>query len=97
MTRNLAHLYQPGAPATDVTRFDLPDERYELTIAGVRGTGARVSLYDPLTDKQLPVRRVRAGANQLTVEIPLTDSPRLLILEEVTPPAASRTAAPRGK
>jgi hypothetical protein len=97
MTRNLAHLYQPGAPATDVTRFDLPDERYELTIGGVRGTGARLSLYDPLTGKKFPVQRISAGTNQLTVEVPLTDSPRLLILEEVTPPAVSRTGQPRGR
>jgi hypothetical protein len=82
MTRNLAQLYRPGAASTDVTRFDLPDERYELTIAGVRGVGARVTLYEPLTGKKFPVRRVGAGADRLTVEVPLTDSPRLLTLEE---------------
>jgi hypothetical protein len=84
MTRNLGYLYKPEAPATDVTRFDLPDERYRLTLRGMRNiAGVRPTLYDPLTDQTAPVRVVSTTGNDtLTLELSLTDSPRLLLLSD---------------
>jgi hypothetical protein len=82
MTRNLARLYRPDAPATDPARFDMPAEVYRLTIGGIRGTGAKVSLYDPLNGTTIPVKTLGAGADRLIVEIALTDSPRLLTITE---------------
>ena len=55
MTRNLAQLYKPDARASDPTRFDLPEERYRLTIRGLQGDQARLSLFDPLDGKVRPV------------------------------------------
>ena len=52
----------------------------------MRGKGARVTLYDPLTGADVPVRVLRADAGQLTVDVPLTDSPRLLTLQEAARP-----------
>ena len=82
MTRNLAQLYKPAAPASDPTRFDLPEERYRLTIRGVQGQRAGLGLFDPLDGETRPVRVPRAGSEDIVVELPLTDSPRLLTIEE---------------
>ncbi|MCR4412111.1 MAG: hypothetical protein NUV77_06760 [Thermoguttaceae bacterium] len=82
MTRNLAHLYRPDAPASDASRFDLPAERYQLSIRGVLGPQCTARLYDPLDDKDIPMKVLRTAADQIVVEIPLTDSPRLLVLED---------------
>jgi hypothetical protein len=82
MTRNLARLYRPEAPASDPARFDLPPETYRLTIRGLRGEGLAAGLYDPLDGRDCAVNVVRAAA-EVVVEVPLTDSPRLLILEEL--------------
>jgi hypothetical protein len=86
MTRNIAKLYQPGAPASDPSRFDLPPASYRLTIGGVDGSRASVSAYDPLSDTSVPVTATGAP-DRLVVEMPLTDSPRLLELD-APPPAA---------
>jgi len=84
MTRNLGYLYKPEAAATDVTRFDMPDERYRITLRGPRNiAGVRPTLYDPLTDQTAPVRVVgTTGNDTLTLELSLTDSPRLLLLSD---------------
>lgn len=80
MTRNLALVYKKEAPAEDLTRYDMPPETFRLTLGHLSGKGAKVSLYDPLDGKDCPVKIVRADARELTVELGLTDSPRLLIL-----------------
>lgn len=82
MTRNLAHLYKSDAPASDRTRFDLPEERYRLSIGGLLGKIASLSLYDPLTGKSVPLHILSRTTEQMTVEMPLTDSPRLLTITE---------------
>jgi hypothetical protein len=82
MTRNLARLYRPEAPASDATRFDLPAERYRLTIRGVQGPQCAATLYDPLEGKDIPVTILRTAADEIVVEVPLTDSPRQLTLKE---------------
>lgn len=86
------------APAYVMTRDlsrPLPPERYRLTIGGVHGTGARVSLFDPLTGQNIPVRVLGATARQIRVDVPLTDSPRLLTITETkTLPAGLERADP---
>jgi hypothetical protein len=82
MTRDMAHLYRPGAPSTDVTRFDMPDERYQLSIGGIDGSLARVRLFDPLWDRWVPLRTTSVDSGSLTIDVPLTDSPRLLQIVE---------------
>ncbi len=83
MTRNLAQLYRPNAPATDPTRFDMPDERFILTIRakGPIPTGWQASLYDPLNGKTLPVTSKLLPDGSVRVSLPVTDSPRLLMLD----------------
>jgi len=92
MTRNIAKLYRPEAPASDPTRYDLPPADYQLTIGGVDGVNASASAYDPLTDTSTPLSVVSRAPDHLMIEIPLTDSPRLLELE--APPPQSSPAPP---
>jgi hypothetical protein len=82
MTRNLATLYQPSAPATDLGRYDLPPQEYRLTIGGVEGAHLRASATDPLSGASVPARVLSRTTTSAVVEIPLSDSPRLLELEE---------------
>ncbi|UUY05049.1 hypothetical protein LRS13_05835 [Svornostia abyssi] len=80
MTRNLARTYGgAGGPA----RFDLPEERYQLTIGGTDAARVRASAVDPLTGAAVPVDVVRrTDDGWVVVEMPVTDSPRLLILDD---------------
>jgi hypothetical protein len=79
MTTNMAKAYRGG---TDPARYDMPPETYRLTIGNVRGTGAKVSGYDPLTGANVAVKVVSRGSDRLVVEMPVTDSPRLLTVRE---------------
>jgi hypothetical protein len=80
MTRNVAKLYRPDAPASDTTRYDMPPERFRLTIRGASGLARRISLRDPLTRHDGGVRIVGQHAGKLILDVALTDSPRLLVL-----------------
>lgn len=78
MTRDVAHEYGGTGPA----RFDLPEEKYRMTIGGVKGTGAIVSALDPITGVSVPVTTIESGASKLVVEMKVTDYPRLLTIQE---------------
>jgi hypothetical protein len=82
MTSNLAKNYKPGAPNTDPTRFDMPPETYRLTIGGTGGAGVTVRASDPLTGKTVPVTVISNEPGRLVVELPVTDSPRMLRIDE---------------
>jgi hypothetical protein len=81
MTRNLAKLYKPDARLSDRNRFDLPPESFRLTIKIPGVSTLRASANDPLTGESVPVKIISRDAGRLTVELPLTDSPRLLTLD----------------
>jgi hypothetical protein len=82
MTTDMGKIYKPSAPTTDPTRFDMPPESYRLTIGGVKGSGAKVSATDPLTGSTVPVKVVSRGTSQVALELGVTDSPRLLTIQE---------------
>jgi hypothetical protein len=79
MTRNVAKVYRSGS---DPTRFDLDPEPYRMAIGGVRGKRAKVTATDPLTGEAVRVRVVSRSRRQIVVKMPVTDSPRLLMIEE---------------
>lgn len=79
VTKNVAHDY---GKVSGSRRFDLPDEKYRMTIGGVKGTGATVSAIDPTTGAASSVTVVSSGANQLVVDVQATDYPRLLTIQE---------------
>ena len=80
MTRDLLKAHRPQRPRGDPRRYDLPPERFRLTIGGVAGLGTGVRATDPLSGKDVPVRVVSRGGGRLVVELALTDWPRLLLL-----------------
>jgi hypothetical protein len=81
MTRNVMKIY-PGRASTDPARFDLPPEPYGLTIGGVDGSKASVSATDPLTGESVPVQVLSRGEDQIEVKMPVTDSPRVLLIDD---------------
>ena len=83
MTRNVERNYEPGN--TSPNRFDLPAESYEMTIGGLDGTSATVSASDPLTGAVVPVQIVSRGADDIVVQMPVSDSPRLLMISDGAP------------
>ncbi|BCM90599.1 hypothetical protein IAD21_02453 [Abditibacteriota bacterium] len=60
----------------------LPPENYTIDIAGINSQRARVSVYDPLNDSQIPLAIKERGDSHLKVQISATDAPRLLIVDE---------------
>jgi len=82
MTRSLATVYRPRAPGTDQTRYDLPPASYRLEIGGVDGGRLTASASDPLTGAEVDVRIVTRERDRVVLEIPATDSPRLLSLAD---------------
>jgi hypothetical protein len=50
------------------------------TLAGVGGLGRSIALFDPLAGTSDPLQVVSRTGDTLVVDVPLTDSPRLLVL-----------------
>jgi hypothetical protein len=79
MTRNVVEIH---GGSSGPERFDMPADTYRMAIGGIDGRDARAWASDPLTGAQVPVEIVSRSAGQLGVEMPVTDSPRLLTIEE---------------
>ena len=82
MTRDLGHVYDTEAPASDPRRLDLPAATFRLHIGEIDGENARIAASDPLTGAKVAVKVVERTPSGLVVDIPATDSPRLLMVEE---------------
>ncbi len=80
MTRDLLTLYQPNAPTTNPTRFDLPNETFQITLQNLPTTTPTTTLYDPLTNKTLPTTTTKPTPTTTTITLQATDYPRLLTL-----------------
>jgi hypothetical protein len=76
-------LYRPGEPADQDTRFDLPEERFRITLAGLpeSGTSPSVAAYDPLQDRPASARLISRHGGTAQFEIAATDYPRLLTIQ----------------
>jgi hypothetical protein len=83
MTRNLLTLYRPAAPASDVTRYDLPNETFRITLGNLPETKAPpvVVAYDPLRDQTTRAKLLTRQNNKATFELAVTDYPRLLNID----------------
>jgi len=83
MTRDLLTLYEPSAPSTDITRFDLPDETFRITLGNLLETGEppSVSVYDPLRNSHTPARLISRQGDHAVFEIAVTDYPRILTID----------------
>jgi hypothetical protein len=82
MTRDMAHAYRDAdsRPGGDPTRFDMPPETFRLVVGGLPDGVLRASAADPLTGVRVPIEIDSRGDGTAVVELPLTDSPRLLKL-----------------
>jgi hypothetical protein len=81
MTTDITHRYTTS-PSPGWTPFDLPAEQFRLTIGGVDGARAQVSLSDPLRGVKVPAEIVARGTHTIVVQLPATDSPRLLTITD---------------
>ena len=78
MTRNLAKRYDEDSD--EPTRFDLPEAPFRLRIGGLEGSRVEARATDPLTGSSVPVEIVARSRRSVTLELELTDSPRLVTL-----------------
>jgi hypothetical protein len=83
MTPNLTTVWDPTAPASSPTRFDLPDERFRITLANLPESAdpPRVSAYDPMRDEDTPARFVSREGDRAVFEVAATNYPRLLMID----------------
>jgi hypothetical protein len=65
----------------DATRPIEPEE-YRLTLKGVRGVKAALSLFDPHEERTIRIVAAGGDAGSLEVVVPAVDHPRLLLVEE---------------
>lgn len=84
MTRNLDHAYDKTQ--SEVNRFIMPDEIYNIQIGGVDGARAQVSLYDPIFNRNESVTIVGRAGNTVTVRVAVNDSVRLLFISDERDP-----------
>jgi hypothetical protein len=66
----------------DVTK-PIPVTRYRLTINNLPALVSEIKAYDPLADEAVAVTVVHRGKDDLTIELPVVDYPRLLTLSTV--------------
>ncbi|MGO9321416.1 MAG: hypothetical protein ACLQBY_11535 [Solirubrobacteraceae bacterium] len=83
MTRDLLTLYEPEAPATDIGRFDLPNETFRITLGDLpeSKTPPSVSAYDPLREESTPARLLSREGSTAVFEFAATDYPRILTID----------------
>ncbi|MEM6561446.1 MAG: hypothetical protein AAF656_07580 [Planctomycetota bacterium] len=83
-TRNLMHAWHPDADELDPTRYDMPEQRFDLTFDNLRGTGLSAEALDPMRDEVVDVDVLESAATSVTLAVQATDYPRVLILDEAT-------------
>jgi hypothetical protein len=85
VTQNLVHDWNPQLNQLDPARYDMPEQTFDLWLDNVRGDSVKLSAWDPMTDRQVPVKVLSSRENQLAVQIQSVDYPRFLIMEESFP------------
>ena len=82
MTRDMGTVINPNAGWGSAAQYDLPAATYRLAVGGLNTSALKVSATDPDTGASVPATVVSAANGQATIELPLTDSPRLLVLQD---------------
>lgn len=85
VTHNMVQAWNPARPPLDPARYDMPEQTFDLTLQNLRGTGAKVSAWDPMSDQKVPVEVLASEGNTLEVRLPTLDYPRFLLVEESQP------------
>jgi hypothetical protein len=82
VTLNMVQDWNPSKELLDPARYQMPDRSYDLTLSNIRGKGAKLSVYDPLLGKELPVELLASSPSTLSVRLPCSDYPRFLVAQE---------------
>ena len=61
---------------------DLPPEQFTVQIKGIKGSGASVTAYDPIKNRNVPVVVNGRGSDNLSLNLTATDYPYLLTIQE---------------
>jgi len=85
VTRNMAHAWAKDREILDPARYDMPEQTFQLTLGNVRGEGAKVSAYDPMTGREVSVRVLTSTPTTVALSLPTADYPRILLIEEAEP------------
>lgn len=85
VTRNMTTEWDTTKDVLDPARYNMPEQRFDLTLADLRGKDAQVSAWDPLTDKEVAVKVLGGDGTTLTVQAPTVDYPRFLVVKESAP------------
>jgi hypothetical protein len=91
MSRDIATVYNPNLPDTDPTRTDMPPENFQITFGGVDAADLTATATDPLTGASVPVSIIARNGSVATIQLPVTDSPRMVTLTD-PPPVAPAVA-----
>jgi len=83
MSRDVLTLYRPAAPASDLTRWDLPQETFTITLGNLpaSATPPTVSAYDPLANTSTRAQLLSRSGDRVRLQVAATDYPRLLTLQ----------------
>jgi hypothetical protein len=85
VTRNVTRSWNKKDGRLNPLRYNMPPQMFAVTLGNIRGAGARVSAYDPMTGKTLPVPVLAGTPSSLTVRLATVDYPRFLMIKEARP------------
>ncbi len=82
VTRDMVQTWRKKLSPLDPDRYNMPPQRFDLTLSNIRGPGAKVYAWDPMTNQKLPAPVLAATTNTLTVRLATVDYPRFLLIRE---------------
>lgn len=85
VTTDVTHVWDAAKTPLDPSRYDMPEQDFDVSIGNCLGNNALVSAYDPLTNTATPVQVVQATQTTLIVRLKTVDYPRVLLIEEARP------------
>ncbi len=81
VTRDLTHTWNADRNPLDPARYDMPEQEFEITLGNIAGENANARLID-LMDGGEKMIRIEGDGKSATVRVPLTDAPRILVVDE---------------
>ncbi|MEK8126955.1 PA14 domain-containing protein [Paenibacillus filicis] len=84
VTRDLSETQNAKKGLLDPSRYDMAPKNIEVTLSNIQGQGAKVSAYDPIDNRNVPVTVTKSTSSTITVQLETVDYPRFLIVEEAS-------------
>ena len=82
VTRDITQSWNMDEDLLNPQRYTMPEQTYQVTLTNIYGKDAEVSAYDPINNSYLRTQVIDATDSTLTVQVPVTDTPRFLLIEE---------------